>query len=120
MAVLLISMGIFLDTLYTRIDRTSGHTLPVSMTLVACYGSEERLIDCSYHEFTDSKDDSMDIGINCGSRESYVCIKTKEEKVYHKVSVYALLNVAIPKRIDCVCKACLYYNYYGIYNLLSF
>ena len=70
MAVLLISMGIFLDTLYTRIDRTSGHTLPVSMTLVACYGSEERLIDCSYHEFTDSKDDSMDIGINCGSSES--------------------------------------------------
>ena len=38
------------------------------MTLVGCYGSEERLIDCAYHEFEYSSSVetiSMDITINC-------------------------------------------------------
>ena len=60
----------FSDVLYTKIDRTSAHTLPVSMTLVGCYGSEERLIDCAYHDYTDDHDDSMDIRISCGSSQS--------------------------------------------------
>ena len=35
---------------YTRTQ--SSASLPVHLTSVGCYGSEEKLIDCTYHEYT--------------------------------------------------------------------
>ena len=34
---------------------------------MGCYGSEERLIDCAYHDFGSTV--SMDVSISCGSGE---------------------------------------------------
>ena len=62
--------GIFSDVSYTNIVRTPSHTLPISMTLVACYGSEEGLIDCDYHEYTDDRNYSTDVSISCHSSTS--------------------------------------------------
>ena len=62
--------GIFSDVSYTNIVRTPSHTLPISITFVACYGSEERLIDCDYHEYTDNKSYSTIVSISCHSRSS--------------------------------------------------
>ena len=62
--------GIFSDVSYTNIVGTPSHTLPISMTLVACYGSEERLIDCDYHEYTDDRNYSTDVSISCHSSTS--------------------------------------------------
>ena len=62
--------GIFSDVSYTNIVRTPSHTLPISMTLVACYGSEEGLIDCDYHEYADNKSYSTDVSISCHSSSS--------------------------------------------------
>ena len=52
---------------YSKNDRTTSRSLPVSMTLVGCSGSEERLIDCVYHDFIGSQANSMDVSISCGS-----------------------------------------------------
>ena len=45
------------------------------MTLVGCYGSEDKLADCSHHEFELSSDgsvSSMDISIICDNVTSTV------------------------------------------------
>ena len=64
-------MGPFIaDVSYTKTQRgrsSTSQSLPASMTLVGCYGSEERLTDCSYHEFTATS--SMDISISCDMEE---------------------------------------------------
>ena len=79
-----------LDVLYTTIDRTTSQTLPVSMTLVDCQGSEERFINCSYHVYTDNQDDSMDIVIYCDSNETSVTNPTNVFTVSHSVAmIYA-------------------------------
>ena len=39
------------------------------MDNVACYGSEDKLIDCSYHTDTTEDDHSNDIWINCDTTE---------------------------------------------------
>ena len=61
------TLNISSDISYTTNDRTSGHTLPASITLVGCYGNEEKLVDCAYHDYTDNKANSMDVLISCGS-----------------------------------------------------
>ena len=56
------------DISYTEDERTRrGQSLPAYLTLVGCYGSEERLIDCAYHDFGSTV--SMDVSISCGSGE---------------------------------------------------
>ena len=62
---------------YTKAERKrypTSQTLPAFMTIVGCYGSEERLTDCSYHEFEYSTSastatTSMDISISCSTNE---------------------------------------------------
>ena len=46
-----------------------SQALPVHMTLVGCYSTNERLIDCTYHDFSSLSYDttSMDVSISCGS-----------------------------------------------------
>ena len=39
------------------------------MDNVACFGSEDKLIDCSYHTDTTEDDHSNDIWINCDTTE---------------------------------------------------
>ena len=36
------------------------------MSLVGCYSTNERLTDCTYHEFSSSITTSLDISISCG------------------------------------------------------
>ena len=45
----------------------SSPSLPVHMTLVGCYSSDEKLTDCAYHEYTSSGNHHMDISVDCGS-----------------------------------------------------
>ena len=57
-----------LDVSYTKTERTrytGAQTLPVSITLVGCYSSDERLIDCAYHDFPSDSTISMDVSISC-------------------------------------------------------
>ena len=75
-------MIIFPGVSYTRTQSSSS--LPVHITSVGCYGSEEKLIDCGHHEYTVSEPSvnhyyffpeipsnniktSMDISISCFS-----------------------------------------------------
>ena len=54
-----------------RTRKTTSPSLPVHLTLVGCYSSEEKLIDCAHHEYTSSStSESMDISIICGSTTS--------------------------------------------------
>ena len=62
------SIFVFPDVSHTKTQRTrrsSPASLPVHLTLVGYYSSEEKLIDCAHHEYTGST--SMDISISCGS-----------------------------------------------------
>ena len=68
-----ISFLLYADVSYTetqRIRSSSSQSLPVHMTLVGCYSSNDSLIDCAYHEFPSSTTSSMDISISCGSGRS--------------------------------------------------
>ncbi|CAI8023573.1 Neurotrypsin [Geodia barretti] len=63
------------DVSYTKHLRTrslSSRSLPTFMTLVGCYGSEDQLTDCSYHEFESSSStiSSMDISISCDRKDN--------------------------------------------------
>ena len=62
----------FSEVAYSTTERkrySASHSLPISMTLVSCYGSEDKLIDCAYHDFTYTGDvaTSMDVSVSCGS-----------------------------------------------------
>ena len=70
-----ISFFTFLDVSYTKSRRVRLSYLPAHLTLVGCYGSEKKLIDCAHHDYTSST--SMDISISCissnnGSRNESV------------------------------------------------
>ena len=39
------------------------------MTLVGCYGTEDKLADCSYHEFESPTSGSMDVSISCNRKD---------------------------------------------------
>ena len=70
--VLLISSIILIIT-YTNItigdsdsyERKGILSAPIFMDNVACYGSEQKLIDCTYHTDTTEDRHSNDIWINC-------------------------------------------------------
>ena len=65
----------FPDVSYTKTERvrySSSQTLPVLRTLLGCYSSQERLVDCAYHNFqmstsSSSTTASMDVSISCQS-----------------------------------------------------
>ena len=65
---------------YTKAERKrypTSQTLPAFVIIVGCYGSEERLTDCSYYELGYSPPPptavtSMDIGISCDMEEESV------------------------------------------------
>ena len=46
-----------------------GQSLPTFMTFVGCYGDEQKLIDCAYHEFESRSTlmTSNDVSISCGA-----------------------------------------------------
>jgi uncharacterized protein YxeA len=44
-------------------------SVPIFVNNVACYGSEDKLIDCNYHTDTTEDDHSNDIWINCDTTE---------------------------------------------------
>ena len=93
--------NIFTDISYTTNDRTSGHTLPASITLVGCYGSEDRLVDCAYHDFTGSKTSSMDVWISCGgsSEEEAAASISSASAASLSIAVICIVAVAIVSAI---------------------
>ena len=61
------------DISYKKLERTEHiitQSLPVFMTVVGCYGFEEKLTDCSYHEFESPTTSSIDISISCSRKEN--------------------------------------------------
>ena len=89
------------DISYTTNDRTSGHTLPASITLVGCYGNEERLVDCAYHDYTDSKTSSMDVWISCSSssEEEAAASISSASAASLSIAVICIVAVAIVSAI---------------------
>ncbi|CAI8023569.1 Neurotrypsin, partial [Geodia barretti] len=95
------------DVSYTKHQRTRVSIfLPTFMTLVGCYGSEDKLTDCSYHESSSST--SMDISISCdnSTNEEPSPTATNDDgtggssesssgMVYASLSVSALLAVVV-------------------------
>ena len=62
----------FLSVLHSLSDVSfslSGHTkkisAPIFMDNVACLGSEDKLIDCTYHTDTSEDDHSADVRVHC-------------------------------------------------------
>ena len=54
---------------FSSYERKSILSAPIFMDNVACYGSEDKLIDCSYHTDTTEDEHSNDIWINCDTTE---------------------------------------------------
>ena len=54
---------------YTSYEQKSILSAPIFMDNVACYGSEDKLINCTYHTDTTEDDHSNDIWINCDTIE---------------------------------------------------
>ena len=54
---------------YSSYEQKSILSAPIFMDNVACYGSEDKLIDCSYYMDTTEDDHSNDIWINCDTTE---------------------------------------------------
>ena len=84
---------------------TSTNFLPTSITLVGCYGTEDKLADCSYHEFespTSGTISSMDISISCNRKDNVTGTGTTERPTDNSESnqsaggmVYASLSVSV-------------------------
>jgi deleted-in-malignant-brain-tumors protein 1 len=83
-----------------------SQSLPTFMTVVGCYGSEERVVDCDYQDFrysssTSSPTTTMDVSISCGSSEessaqaSSVAMASLSISVILAVAVIALVAVLI-------------------------
>ena len=99
------SFSCYTDVSYTKHVRnraTSTNFLPTSITLVGCYGTEDRLADCSYHEFespTSGTISSMDISISCNRKDNVTGTGTTEWPTDNNQSaggmVYASLSVSV-------------------------
>ena len=58
------------DVKKSRTKSAVSHSLPIFITRVGCYSSEEKLINCSYHKFETTT--SMDVSIYCGSDDDTI------------------------------------------------
>ena len=85
---------------------TSTNFLPTFMTLVGCYGTEDKLADCSYHEFespTSGTISSMDVSISCNRKDNVTEGPTDKSEssqgaggmVYASLSVSVILAVVV-------------------------
>ena len=85
---------------YTHNERRrypSSYSLPTFMTLVGCYGTEERLTNCSYHKFEYSKSShisstSMDISVGCDTETSS---SRASNEARASLSISVILAVAV-------------------------
>ena len=79
---------------------TSTNLLPTFMTLVGCYGTEDKLADCSYHEFKSPT--SMDVSISCNRKDNVNVTGPMDSQIDNSESnqsaggvVYASLSVSV-------------------------
>ena len=86
---------------YTKTERTrhtGGQSLPVSITSVGCYSSDERLIDCAHHDFpmASTSSTSMDVSISChqSSEQQRTSSSSSDNEQLRRVST-ASLTVAV-------------------------
>ena len=70
---------------------------PIHMDNVACYGSENKLIDCTYHTDTGEDSHSEDIWVDCSSSQSEADSNTndKEDRSIDSSLVVALIALII-------------------------
>ena len=85
--------------MYTKTERTrhtGGQSLPVSITSVGCYSSDERLIDCAYHDFpmASTSSTSMDVSISCHQSSEQQRTSSSDNEQLRRVST-ASLTVAV-------------------------
>ena len=102
-------IALYTDVSYSITERQRNllsQSLPTFMTVVGCYGSEERVVDCDYQDFrysssTSSPTTTMDVSISCGSSEessaqaSSVAMASLSISVILAVAVIALVAVLI-------------------------
>ena len=101
-------IALYTDVSYSITERQRyllSQSLPTFMTVVGCYGSEERVVDCDYQDFRYSSSISsptttMDVSISCGSEESSaqassVAMASLSISVILAVAVIALVAVLI-------------------------
>ena len=70
------------------------------MTLVGCYGTEERLTNCSYHKFEYSTSSyipstSMDVSISCDTLEVAVTRASNEARASLSISVILAVGAVV-------------------------
>ena len=70
------------------------------MTLVGCYGTEERLTNCSYHKFEYSTSShilstSMDVSIRCNTLEGETSASRANSEARTSLSISVILAVAV-------------------------
>ena len=70
------------------------------MTLVGCYGTEERLTNCSYHKFEYStfshiSSTSMDVSISCNTLEGETSASRASNEAMASLSISVILAVAV-------------------------
>ena len=75
---------------YDRAKHIATQSLPTHMTLVGCYGSEEKLINCSYHEFEKVATSAMDISVSCGTNDD-----AGTDKISSHAATIALIFVVL-------------------------
>ena len=89
---------------YTKTERKrygASQSLPVFMTLVGCYGTEDNITNCSYHEFKYSTSastitTSMDISITCTSDiQDPTPAKVSNAMASASLSISVILAVAV-------------------------
>ena len=65
------------------------------MDNVACYGSEDKLIDCSYHTDTTEDDHSNDIWINCDTTEQSATEQSTTEQSTDQSQLTAIAGLGL-------------------------
>ena len=98
-------MSFLLVVSYTRDERRrypSSYSLPTFMTLVGCYGTEERLTNCSYHEFVYSTSSygitsstSMDVSISCDTLKVETSASMASNEAIARASSEAMASLSI-------------------------
>ena len=77
------------DVSYSLSGHTKRLSAPIHMDNVACFGSEDKLIECTYHTDTSEDDHSADVRVHCKPSTNAMQSST------YAISVVALTLVLI-------------------------
>ena len=76
-------------------ERKGLLSAPIFMDNVACYGSEDKLIDCSYHTDTTEDNHNNDIWIECDVTDTVITLANTSGSLNNTTTMVALAMSAI-------------------------